>query len=112
MKPAAHREAVGIKSRIHFNRYCLESMLEKGLVVRTDPEHPNLPHHRPHKPRAFGARLAVTLKYGIGESLTGLGFDVCTARVYARSGAGPADIGFYADAALRLAAFFGGFLFA
>ena len=67
---------------------------------------------RPHKPRAFGARLAVTLKYGIGELLSGLGFNVCAARAYARSGAGPADIGFYADAALRLAAFFGGFLFA
>ena len=67
---------------------------------------------RPHKPRAFGARLAVTLKYGIGELLSGLGFNVCAARAYARSGAGPADIGFYADAALRLAAFFGSFLFA
>lgn len=33
MKPAALREAVGIKSRIHFNRYCLAPMLEKGLVV-------------------------------------------------------------------------------
>ncbi|MGN0888396.1 MAG: Fic family protein [Kiritimatiellia bacterium] len=37
MKPAALRAAVGIKSRIHFNRYCLAPMLEKGLVVRTDP---------------------------------------------------------------------------
>ena len=44
MKPAALRAAVGIKSRIHFNRYCLAPMLEKGLVVRTDPEHPNAPH--------------------------------------------------------------------
>lgn len=44
MKPAALREAVGIKSRIHFNRYYLAPMLEKGLVVRTDPEHPNSPH--------------------------------------------------------------------
>ena len=43
MKPAALREAV-IKSRIHFNRYYLAPMLEKGLVVRTDPEHPNSPH--------------------------------------------------------------------
>ncbi len=33
MKPAALREAVGIKSRIHFNRYYLAPMLEKGLVV-------------------------------------------------------------------------------
>ena len=38
------REAVGIKNRIHLNRYCLAPMLEKGLVVRTDPEHPNSPH--------------------------------------------------------------------
>ena len=38
------RAAVGIKSRIHFNRYYLAPMLEKGLVVRTDPEHPNSPH--------------------------------------------------------------------
>ena len=38
------REAVGIKSRIHFNRYYLAPMLEKGLVVRPDPEHPNSPH--------------------------------------------------------------------
>ena len=43
MKPTALREAVGIKSRIHFNRYSLAPMLEKGLVVRTDPEHPNSP---------------------------------------------------------------------
>lgn len=71
-----------------------------------------IPLIRPHKPRAFGARLAVTLKYGIGELLSGLGFNVCAARAYARSGAGPADIGLYTDAALRLAAFFGGFLFA
>ena len=44
MKPAALRAAVGIKSRMHLNRYCLAPMLEKGLVVRTDPEHPNAPH--------------------------------------------------------------------
>ena len=35
---------VGIKSRIHFNRYYLAPMLKKGLVVRTDPEPPNSPH--------------------------------------------------------------------
>ena len=35
---------IGIKSRIHFNRYCLAPMLEKGLVVRTVPQHPNAPH--------------------------------------------------------------------
>ena len=44
MKPAALRAAVGIKSRIHFNRYYLAPLLEKGLIVRTDPEHPNSPH--------------------------------------------------------------------
>ena len=43
MKPTARREAVGIKRRIHFNQYCLAPMLEKGLVARTDPEHPNSP---------------------------------------------------------------------
>ena len=43
-RSAELRAAVGIKSRIHFNRYCLAPMLEKGLVVRTDPEHPNSPH--------------------------------------------------------------------
>ena len=31
MKPAALRAAVGIKSRIHFNRYYLAPMLERGL---------------------------------------------------------------------------------
>ena len=44
MKPALLRGAVEIKSRIHFNRYYLALMLEKGLVVRTNPEHPNSPH--------------------------------------------------------------------
>ena len=44
MKPSALRAAVGIRSRIHFKRYYLAPMLEKGLVVRTDPEHPNSPH--------------------------------------------------------------------
>ena len=38
--------AVGIKSRIHFNQYYLPPMLKKGLVVRTDPKHPNSPHQR------------------------------------------------------------------
>ena len=44
MKPAALHAAVGIKSWIHFNRYYLAPMLEKGLVVRTDPEYPNASH--------------------------------------------------------------------
>ena len=44
MKPAELREAVGIRSRIHFIRYYISPMLEKGLIVRTDPDHPNTPH--------------------------------------------------------------------
>ncbi|MGN0852706.1 MAG: Fic family protein [Kiritimatiellia bacterium] len=28
---------------MHFNRYYLVPMLEKGLVVQTDPDHPNSP---------------------------------------------------------------------
>ena len=43
MKPAAIRKAVGMKSRIHFIRYYIAPMLEKGLIVRTDPEHPQSP---------------------------------------------------------------------
>ena len=34
---AALRAAVGIRSRIHFNRYYLAPLLEKGLIVRNDP---------------------------------------------------------------------------
>ena len=44
MKPSALRGAVEIRSRIHFNRYCLAPMKEMGLIVRTDPDHPNSPH--------------------------------------------------------------------
>ena len=43
MKPAANRKAVGMKSRIHFIRYYIAPMLEKGLIVRTDPDHPKSP---------------------------------------------------------------------
>ena len=43
MKPAAIRKAVGMKSRIHFIRYYITPMLEKGLIVRTDPNHPQSP---------------------------------------------------------------------
>ena len=43
MKPAAIRKAVGMKSRIHFIRYYIAPMLEKGLIVRTDPDHPQSP---------------------------------------------------------------------
>ena len=34
MKPSALREAVGIRSRIHFNRYYLVPLLEKVHIVR------------------------------------------------------------------------------
>ena len=44
MKPAALRKAIGIRSRIHFNRYYLAPLQERGLIVRTDPDHPNSPH--------------------------------------------------------------------
>ena len=44
MRPSALREAVGIRSRIHFIRYYISPMLGKGLIVRTDPDHPNTPH--------------------------------------------------------------------
>ena len=43
MKPAAIRKAVGMKRRIHFVRYYIAPMLEKGLIVRTDPDHPRSP---------------------------------------------------------------------
>ena len=39
----AIRKAVGMKSRIHFIRYYITPMLEKGLIVRTDPNHPQSP---------------------------------------------------------------------
>ena len=31
---------------IHFNRYYLSPLLEKGLIVRTDPDHPQSPQQR------------------------------------------------------------------
>ena len=40
MRPSALREAVGIKSRIHFSRYYMTPLIEKGLVARTDPDNP------------------------------------------------------------------------
>ena len=43
MSPSALREAVGIKSRIHFSRYYMTPLMEKGLVERTDPENPMSP---------------------------------------------------------------------
>ena len=43
MRPSALREAVGIRSRIHFSRYYLMPLLEKGLVKRTYPDNPMSP---------------------------------------------------------------------
>ena len=43
MRPSALREAVGIKSRIHFSRYYMTPLMEKGLVERTDPDSPKSP---------------------------------------------------------------------
>ena len=43
MSPSELREAVGIKSRIHFSRYYMTPLMEKGLVERTDPENPMSP---------------------------------------------------------------------
>ena len=43
MRPSALREAVGIKSPIHFPRYYLMPMMEKGMIERTDPDSPKSP---------------------------------------------------------------------
>lgn len=43
MKPAALRAAVGIRRRDHFNEYYIAPMLEKGLIERADPAHPQSP---------------------------------------------------------------------
>ena len=36
-------EAVGIKSPIHFFRYCLRPLMENGMIERTDPDSPKSP---------------------------------------------------------------------
>ena len=36
-------EAVGIRSPIHFSRYCLRPLMENGMIERTDPDSPKLP---------------------------------------------------------------------
>ena len=46
MRPSALRKAVGIRSSIHFNRYYLSPLLERGIIVRTDPDHPQSPQQR------------------------------------------------------------------
>ena len=42
MRPSALREAVGIRS-LHFSRYYLKPLMEKGMIERTDPDSPKLP---------------------------------------------------------------------
>ena len=46
MRPSALRKAVGIRSSIHFNCYYLSPLLEKGVIARTDPDHPQSPQQR------------------------------------------------------------------
>lgn len=46
MRPLALRKAVGIRSSIHFNRYYLSPLLERGIIARTDPDHPQSPQQR------------------------------------------------------------------
>jgi len=43
MRPSALREAVGIRSRIHFSRCYMTPLVENGLVARTDPDNPMSP---------------------------------------------------------------------
>ena len=43
MRPSALREAVGIKSPIHFSRYYLRPLMERGMIERTDPDSPKSP---------------------------------------------------------------------
>ena len=43
MSQSELREAVGIRSRIHFSRYYMTPLMEKGLVARTDPDNPMSP---------------------------------------------------------------------
>ena len=43
MRPSALREAVGIRSRVHFSRCYMTPLVERGLVARTDPDKPMSP---------------------------------------------------------------------
>ena len=43
MRPSALREAVGTRSPIHFSRYYLRPLMEKGMIERTDPDSPKSP---------------------------------------------------------------------
>ena len=46
LRSSAIRKAVGICSGIHLSRYYLTPMMEKGLIKRTDPDHPQSPQQR------------------------------------------------------------------
>ena len=43
VRPSALRKAVGIRSPIHFSRYYLTPLMEKGMIERTDPDSPKSP---------------------------------------------------------------------
>ena len=43
LRPPALRNAVGIRSPIHFSRYYLTPLMEKGMIKRTDPDSPKSP---------------------------------------------------------------------
>ena len=43
MRPSALRKAVGIRSPIHFTRYYLTPLMEKGMIERTDLDSPKSP---------------------------------------------------------------------
>ena len=42
----SRRKAVGIRNSTHFNRYYLSPLLERGIIARTDPDHPQSPQQR------------------------------------------------------------------
>ena len=46
MRSSEIRKAVGISSCAYFNRNYVSPMMEKGLIARTDPEHPQSPRQR------------------------------------------------------------------
>ena len=46
LRSSAIRKAVGTCSGIHPSRYYLAPMMEKGLIRRTDPDHPQSPQQR------------------------------------------------------------------
>ena len=46
LRSSVIRKAVGICSGIHLSRYYLTPMMEKGLIKRTDPDHPQSPQQR------------------------------------------------------------------